>query len=141
MKITTELLDQLCAQAKATPRLRINYDLRNSSDDQSQRMLNALQPGTVVPIHRHNASSEIVTIIRGAIREYFYDEEGKITETMELRPGCSVPILVVPKGVWHNLECLEQDTIIYESKDGAYQPINEEDLLNSEIRKYNGKKS
>lgn len=129
MIITTELLDQLSAQAKKTPRLRINYDLRNSSNDQSQRMLNALQPGTVLPIHRHTDSSEIVTIVRGAIREYFYDEEGKCTEAIELRPGCSVPLLVVPKGVWHNLECLEPDTIIYESKDGAYQPIKDEDIL------------
>ena len=129
MIITTKLLDQLSAQAKKTPRLRINYDLRNSSNDQSQRMLNALQPGTVVPIHRHTDSSEIVTIVRGAIREYFYDEEEKCTETIELRPGCSVPLLVVPKGVWHNLECLEPNTIIYESKDGAYQPIKDEDIL------------
>lgn len=129
MIITTELLDQLSAQAKKTPRLRINYDLRNSSNDQSQRMLNALQPDTVLPIHRHTDSSEIVTIVRGAIREYFYDEEGKCTETIELRPGYSVPLLVVPKGVWHNLECLEPDTIIYESKDGAYQPIKDEDIL------------
>ena len=129
MIITTELLDQLCAQAKTMPRLRINYDLRNSPDDQSQRMLNALQPGTIVPIHRHTASSEIVTIIRGAIRECFYDAEGKCTETIELHPGCSVPLLVVPKGVWHNLECLEPDTIIYESKDGAYQPIKDEDII------------
>ncbi len=129
MIITTELLDQLSEQAKKTPRLRINYDLRNSSNDQSQRMLNALQPDTVLPIHRHTDSSEIVSIVRGAIREYFYDEEGKRTETIELRPGCSVPLLVVPKGVWHNLECLEPNTIIYESKDGEYQPIKDEDIL------------
>jgi cupin fold WbuC family metalloprotein len=129
MILTTEILDQLCAQAKEALRLRISYDLRNSPDDRSQRMLNALQPGTIIPIHRHSASSEIVTIIRGAIREYFYDAEGKLTETIELRPGCSVPILVVPMGVWHNLECLEPNTIIYESKDGAYQPIKDEDIL------------
>lgn len=129
MIITSELLDQLSAQAKAAPRLRINYDLRNTPDDRSQRMLNALQPSTVVPIHRHADSSEIVTIIRGGIRENFYDEEGKLTERIELRAGCAVPIVIVPKGMWHNLECLEPDTIIYESKDGAYQPTKEEDLL------------
>lgn len=129
MVITNELLDELSAQAKANPRLRQNYDLRNSDADQSQRMLNALEPGTIVPIHRHRTSSEIVTIVRGAIREYFYDENGKVTETIELHHGCSVPLLVVPKGVWHNLECLEPGTIIYESKDGAYQPMAAEDVI------------
>ena len=71
----------------------------------------------------------MVTIIRGAIREYFYDEEGNVVESIELRQGCDVPILVVPKGVWHNLECLESGTIIYESKDGAYEPQKPEDIM------------
>ena len=92
-------------------------------------MLNALQPGTIVPVHRHTQSSEIVSIVRGAIREFFYDKNGELTETVELRYGCSVPLLVVPKGVWHNLECLEPDTVIFECKDGAYEPIKEEDIL------------
>lgn len=129
MVITKELLDKLSAEAKESPRLRMNYDLRNSAEDGSQRMLNALEPGTVLPIHRHMASSEIVTIIRGAIREFFYDENGTVTETIELRHGCSVPLLVVPQDVWHNLECLEPDTIIYESKDGAYQPMAAGDIM------------
>lgn len=129
MIITEELLDNLSAQAKRNPRLRMNYDLRNGEGDQSQRMLNALEPGTIVPIHRHQSSSEIVTIIRGAIREYFYDEEENVVESIELRQGCDVPILVVPKGVWHNLECLESGTIIYESKDGAYEPQKPEDIM------------
>ena len=129
MVITKELLDELSAQAKVNTRLRKNYDLRNSAEDGSQRMLNALEPGTVLPIHRHTASSEIVTIVRGAIREYFYDENGKQTEAITLRFGEGIPVLVVPKGVWHNLECLESGTIIYESKDGAYEPMKPEDVL------------
>ena len=129
MIITKELLDNLSAEAKESPRLRMNYDLRNSAEDGSQRMLNALEPGTVLPIHRHTASSEIVTIVRGAIREYFYDENGKQTEVITLRFGEGVPVLVVPKGVWHNLECLEPGTIIYESKDGAYEPMKAEDVM------------
>ena len=129
MVITKELLDELSAQAKVNPRLRQNYDLRNSEADGSQRMLNALEPGTVLPIHRHQASSEIVTIVRGAIREYFYDADGKQTEAITLRFGEGVPLLVVPKGVWHNLECLESGTIIYESKDGAYMPMTSEDVM------------
>ena len=129
MIITKELLDKLSAEAKVNPRLRMNYDLRNSAEDGSQRMLNALEPGTVLPIHRHTASSEIVTIVRGAIREYFYDENGKQTEAITLRFGEGIPVLVVPKGVWHNLECLEPGTIIYESKDGAYTPMTSDDVM------------
>ena len=129
MEITTELLNQLTIQAKENPRLRQNYDLRNSQEDHSQRMLNALEPGTVIPIHRHQESSETVTIIRGAIREHFYDNNGKKTESITLRYGDATPILVIPKGTWHNIECLEPDTIIFESKDGRYQPIQEQDIL------------
>ena len=129
MIITTELLDSLSARAKSNPRLRQNYDLRNSESDQSQRMLNALEPGTVVPIHRHKASSEIVTIVRGAICEHFYDESGKQIESITLRFGEGIPMLVVPKGMWHNLECLEPETIIYESKDGAYRPLTQDELF------------
>ena len=129
MLITKELLDELSAEAKVNPRLRQNYDLRNSDADQSQRMLNALEPGTIIPIHRHTASSETVTIIRGAIRETFYDKNGKLTETITLQYGEDVPILVIPRGMWHSLECLEPDTIIYESKDGAYEPMKPEDVM------------
>lgn len=130
MQITTDLLHTLSVQAKSNERLRQNYDLRNSADDQSQRMLNALEPGTVIPIHRHQESSETVTIIRGAIREDFYDNNGQKTESITLRYGDAVPILVIPKGMWHSLECLEPDTIIFECKDGRYQPIQEQDILN-----------
>jgi len=130
MIITTELLDTLSAQAKNNPSLRQNYDLRNSAADQSQRMLNALEPGTVIPIHRHKDSSEIVNIVRGAIREYFYDKNGTQIEAITLKQGESIPMLVVPKGMWHNLECIEPGTIIYESKDGAYIPIPPEDIMN-----------
>ena len=124
MIITHELLNVLSAQAKENAQLRQNFDLRNSNNDQSQRMLNALEPGTIVPIHRHTQSSEVVVVIR-----YFYDENGHITETITLKYGEETPMLVIPKGVWHNLECLETGTIIYESKDGVYQPTPEEDIL------------
>lgn len=129
MIITKELLDTLSAEAKENARQRKNHDLRNSEADNSQRMLNALEPGTVIPIHRHRDSSEIVTIVRGAIREFFYDENGKRIEAITLRFGEGIPMLVVPKGMWHNLECLESGTIIYESKDGAYLPMATEDIM------------
>ena len=128
MVIDKTLLDTLSAQAKASPRLRQNYDLRNSENDNSQRMLNALEPGTVMPIHRHRGSSETVVIIRGRMLENFYDEQGNITEQVLMYPGCDTPIVNVEKGRWHSLECLEPDTVLFESKDGKYEPLAEEDI-------------
>ena len=80
MIIDKQLLDTISSRAKANPRLRQNYDLRNSENDNSQRMLNALEPGTVMPIHRHRNTSETVVIVRGSLIERFYDEEGNVTE-------------------------------------------------------------
>ena len=84
MVVDNKILDSLTEQAKANPRLRQSYDLRNSSEDLSQRMLNALEPGTVMPIHRHHASSETVVILRGKIRWILYDDNGNETERVVL---------------------------------------------------------
>ena len=127
MVIDKEVLDNLTAQAKASPRLRMNLDLRNSSEDSSQRMLNAIEPGTVMPIHRHRASSETVVCIRGHFEEYFYDEAGNLTDTFDMLPGGNV--LNVPIGQWHSLKSLESGTVLFECKDGAYEPLGEEDIL------------
>ena len=132
MKITQALLDSLTEQAKASPRLRMNYDLRNSEADQSQRMLNALEPGTVMPIHRHLASSETVIVIRGRIRWLFYDDQGRITESTELWSDGDVRMLNVEKGRWHSLECLESGSVLFEAKDGAYHPLGEDEVFNPE---------
>jgi len=132
MVIDNEILDGLTAKAKENPRLRCNLDLRNSADDQSQRMLNALEPGTVMPIHRHLASSETVIIIRGRIRWLFYDEQGRITESTELWNDGDVRMLNVEKGRWHSLECLESGSVLFESKDGPYHPLEEDEVFNPE---------
>ncbi|MBO4417506.1 MAG: WbuC family cupin fold metalloprotein, partial [Bacteroidales bacterium] len=87
MLITQQLLDDLTAQAKASPRLRMNFDLRNGPDDQSQRMLNALEPGTPLPIHRHLKSSETVVCLRGHLREIFYNDQREVTAAIDLAPG------------------------------------------------------
>lgn len=87
MIIDTQILDELMAKAKESPRLRVAMDLRNSPDDQSQRMLNALEPGTVMPIHRHKGTSEMCVCVRGHFEEYFYDSEGRLTETVDMVPG------------------------------------------------------
>ena len=130
MLIDTKLLDSLTAQAKASPRLRMNLDLRNSPADQSQRMLNALEPGTVMPIHRHRNSSETVTVLRGKVKWLYYNDEGKITDVFIVAPSSDLVGLSVPKEQWHSLECLESGTVILECKDGAWEALPEEDILN-----------
>lgn len=112
MVINQTILDDLTEKAKASPRLRMNLDLRNSSEDQSQRMLNAIEPGTLLPIHRHKGSSETCICIRGHFEEYFYDENGKLTDTIDMVPGGTV--LNIEKGQWHSLKCLESGTILLE---------------------------
>ena len=126
MVITKDLLDELSAQAKASERLRCNLDLRNSAEDQSQRMLNALELGTVMPIHRHKGSSETCVCIRGHFEEYFYDEKGLLVETIDMVPGGIV--LNIEKGQWHSLKCLESGTILLECKDGPYHPLEEDEI-------------
>ena len=130
MKITQALLDELTAQAKASPRLRMNYDLRNTPEDGSQRMLNAIEPGSPLPIHRHRNSSETVVILRGRLVEEFYDEvERRCTDAIELRPGGPVVALNIPIGQWHTVRALESGTVIMEVKDGPYEPTGPEDIL------------
>ena len=127
MIISKEILDDLTKKAKINPRLRIGMDLRNTPNDLSQRMLNALEPGTVMPIHRHLGSNETNICVRGHFEEYFYDDEGNLTETIDMVPGGVV--LNIEKGQWHSLKCLESGTILFEAKDGAYEPMSENDLF------------
>ncbi len=129
MVITQALLDKLTEEAKANPRLRQSFDLRNSAEDLSQRMLNALEPGTVMPIHRHLASSETVTLLRGRIRWHFYDDAGKETESVVLDANGDVRCIIVEKARWHSLECLESGSVLLESKDGRYEPLQDCDVL------------
>lgn len=127
MVITKEILDKLTAKAKENPRLRCNLDMRNSADDQSQRMLNALEPGTEMPIHRHKGSSETCICIRGHFEEYFYDSDGRLTDTIDMVSGGVV--LNIEKEQWHSLKCLESGTVLFEAKDGAYAPLEAEDIF------------
>ena len=152
MKIDNILLDKLTAQAKESQRLRMNLDLRNSSEDGSQRMLNAIEPGTVLPIHRHRTTSEVVVMLRGRAVQEYYDDEGRVVASFELRSwgdarsksgmtevesGVTegeamtevVCAMSIPAGQWHKLVALESGTVIFEAKDGAYLPLGEEDVL------------
>lgn len=144
MVVDKELLDALTEEAKRSPRLRMNRDMRTSVADTSQRMLNALEPGTVVPVHRHPMSTETVCVLRGAVRQSFYEEvvafvspedglpmapesDGmvrkrslKLVEQIVVEAGSPCPMYVVPAGMWHTTEALVSGTIIFEAKDGKY---------------------
>ena len=129
MTITQAILDDLTAQAKASPRLRMNMDLRNSAEDMSQRMLNAIEPGSPLPIHRHRHSSETVVCLRGRLQEVFYSDAGAVSEVIELAPCSDCVALNIPIGQWHTVRILESGTVILECKDGAYEPLGEEDVM------------
>lgn len=130
VKITQAILDGLTEQAKASPRLRMNMDLRNSPEDQSQRMLNAIEPGSILPIHRHRNTSETVVCLRGRLVEEFYDELERVcTDRIELSHNGPVAALNIPAGQWHTVHALESGTCLLEVKDGPYVPVGPEDVL------------
>ena len=130
MIITQAILDELTAMAKESPRLRMNLDLRNDENDTSQRMLNAIEPGSEVPIHRHRNTSETVVCLRGRVVEEYYDELERIsTETIELTPNGQTVALNIPAGQWHTLRSLESGSVIMEIKDGKFEPLTEADIL------------
>ena len=130
MKITQAILDKLTEEAKASPRLRMNLDLRNGEEDSSLRMLNAIEPGSPLPIHRHQKTSETIVCLRGRLVEEYYDElERRCTEAIELSPNGPVVALNIPAGQWHTVRALESGTVIMEVKDGAYEPLGDCDVL------------
>lgn len=134
MKIDNQLLDNLSAQAKANPRLRQSYDLRTEASDpshrdSSQRMLNALEPGTIMPIHRHRYTSETMVIVRGKLIERFYDDNGNITDEFVMVPAGKYPMVQIEAGQWHSLEILEEGTVIFEAKDGVYEPLAPDSIM------------
>lgn len=130
MKITQALLDSLTEQAKASPRLRMNYDLRNNEADQSQRMLNAIEPGSPMHIHRHQHTSETVVCLRGRLVWEYYDELERIcTESIEVSPNGAIVALNIPAGQWHTVCALESGSVILEMKEGPYEPLVDEDIL------------
>ena len=129
MIIDQKLLDEMTEKAKNSPRLRAAYDLRTTPEDNSQRILNAVEPGTVLPIHRHRTTTETIVVLRGRVRQNYYNEQGEITDSFELAPLSGIVGMSVPVGQWHALESLESGSVILETKDGAYAPITAEDVL------------
>jgi len=128
MLLNDELLDDLQQKAVASERLRMNLDLRTTPDDQSQRMLNALEPGTKLPIHRHTTSTEVVVVMRGCMDEIFFDDERREIARYRLDPSVGNYGLSIPQGMWHTIEVYEP-TVILEAKDGAYTPLSPADTL------------
>lgn len=129
MKLDKNLFDSILTDAMDSPRRRMHFDLRTSTCDTSQRMLNVLMSDTVIPIHRHNDTSETVVVCRGVVREEFYDADGNKTAEFLLEAGGECPAVQVPKGQYHTLVCLEDGSVIFEAKDGAYNPRTTEDYL------------
>lgn len=130
MIITQAILDELTAKAKESPRLRMNMDLRNSESDQSQRMLNAIEPGSVMPIHRHQHTSETVVCLRGCLVEEFYDELERIcTESVVLTPSGPNVVVNIPAGQWHSIRAVESGSVVLSCKDGRYELLGDEDIL------------
>ena len=129
MLIDNNLLDQVTEQAKDSDRLRMNYNLHDSLDAKAQRLLNALEPGTILPIHRHGHTAETYIVLRGSINVIFYDDNKIPVEQHLISPEQGVYGVHIPAGQWHTLEVKESGTVIFEVKDGPYASLGEEDIL------------
>lgn len=134
MLLDFALFDNIAPAAEASPRGRMHFDLRTSAfegdwADSSQRMLNVLTPGTVIPVHRHNETSETVICLRGAVEEVFFAADGSVLESYVLRYGSPCAAIQVPRGVYHTCRCLESGSVIFEAKDRPYDPETTEDVL------------
>ena len=128
LTITNQLLDDLLQKAASTPRLRMNYDLRNASGEDSQRMLNAMLPGTPLPIHRHKDTDETIIILSGRMDEVFYDANGKEMSRVHLDPSKGQYGVQVPAGRYHSVEVFEP-SVIEEFKAGRYDPEATDDYI------------
>ena len=130
MKIIDQtLLDEVSSEAKASPRLRMNYNFHQSLDDKCHRMLNAVEPGTVVPIHRHPTKDESFVVLRGKVRVSTYNDDGSMIESVVLCQEEGRYGVDIPKNVWHNLESMAPNSVIFECKEGPFVPHEEEGIL------------
>lgn len=129
MVIDDTLLDKVSAKAKTSDRLRMNFNLHDSLDAKAQRLLNALEVGTTLPVHRHPHTAETYMLLRGKIRVMFYDEMGEEIKSFILDPSMGNYGVHIPAGQWHTLEVMANDSVIFEVKDGPYTPLEPEDLM------------
>lgn len=126
--LNKKLLDNLTAKAQASPRLRMNYNLHSHLEAPAQRLFNALEPGTVLPIHRHLHTDETYILVCGRLKILLYNNEGLLTESIELNLVEGIFGAHIPAGQWHTVEVLKSGTVIFEVKDGPYAPLGEGDI-------------
>ena len=129
MLLTEKMLNDLSAKAKESPRLRINFNLHEDTRDSVQRLFNAMEPGTKVPIHRHQNAAETIIVLRGKLTVSYFDSSKKETESFLLEAGSENFGVHVPKGVWHGVDVIATQTVILEVKEGPYEPLTETDIL------------
>jgi cupin fold WbuC family metalloprotein len=129
LHINTQLLNSITAQAQTNPRLRMNHNLHDSLQSGAQRLLNALEPGTILPVHRHRHTAETYILLRGRLRVFFHDSDGRVSESFLLDPLEGQYGVHIPAGQWHSLEVLQSGSVIFEVKDGPYEPLGEGDVL------------
>ena len=127
--IDEELLDSITIQAIESPRLRMNYNFHESNDSKSQRLLNAVEPGTALPIHRHLNTPETYIVLKGSLNLLLYSENKELVGCREINPKKGVFGVDIPAGQWHTIEVIESGTVIFEVKDGPYKPLVEENIL------------
>ena len=128
--IDDTLLMSVTDEAKVSPRLRKNYNFHQSLDEKCQRFLNAVEPGTIVPIHKHKEKDETFVLLRGKVKVSIYDDMGNVLESHLLGKDEGKYGVNIAKNIWHSLECLEPDSIFFEAKEGPYDPNNKDDVLN-----------
>lgn len=129
MLLIQSVIIQVSEDAKTSPRLRMNYNLHESFEDQVQRMFNALEPGTEIPIARHPYSNETLIMLRGKLRVLIYDDHRNIIEDVIIAPNTVNIGYHIPKGTWHTVQSLEEGTVCFETREGPYAPVAEEDIL------------
>ena len=129
MIINTQLLDNVSSSAKKSERLRMNYNLHESLDSKVQRLLNAMEPGTIIPIQRHKNSAETLMVVRGKMKVELYDDNKNILESEILSSEEGKYGVHIPAGVWHCVEIMEPNTVIFEVKEGPYTPLSKDDIL------------
>lgn len=133
MLLRESILVELTAKAKQSPRLRMNYNLHESPEDSVQRMFNAIEPGSIIPIARHSETNETLILLRGRLKVLVFDEQGTVIEecVLDLHKGNFG--YHIPKGVWHSVESLESGTVMFETREGPYVPLSEKDILKIDI--------
>jgi len=127
--IDEQLLNEVSAQAKASPRMRMNYNFHQTLDDKCHRMLNAVEPGTVVPIHRHPTKAESFVVLRGKVKVTTYNDDGSMRESIVLDPTAGQYGVDIPQNVWHTIESLDSDSVLFECKEGPFVRHEEEGIL------------